>query len=489
MREHFRMALGGILVSALVCVPGTALAQFGAGGGSQELALVAQFDADKDGRLNADERRAARAFLAQSPNRGFGGRGFGRGGGRPPAQPGVRVTPADITTYPQTSLYDESTLRTVFIELENPEWEAELVAFNNTDVDVPATVTVDGTVYRNVGVHFRGNSSFGVGNGYKRSLNLKFDFVDDDQTLDGYGTLNLLNANVDPSMMRTVLSLHIARQYIPAPKANFMRVVINGENWGIYANAQQFDKVFLREQFNTAKGTRWKVPQGGGSGLGGFAYAGDSPDAYRQTFHIKSKDEPEAWRALIKLAKVLQDTPADRLEAALAPILDVDGYLRFLALDTVMASGDGFYQRTADYSLYLDPDGRFHFTFHDANEMFSFGGGRGGPGSGGVFLNPLFAQFDTNKPIIASVLGVPALRAKYLGYVRQMADTALDWRTVGPLVRQYRDLIGDEVARDTRKLYSTEDFQRATGDEPAMGTLRFFFEQRRAFLLDWTARQ
>ena len=32
---------------------------------------------------------------------------------------------------------------------------------------------------------------------------------------------------------------------VPAPKANFVRLVINGENWGIYANVQQFNKDFL----------------------------------------------------------------------------------------------------------------------------------------------------------------------------------------------------------------------------------------------------
>jgi hypothetical protein len=37
---------------------------------------------------------------------------------------------------------------------------AALGAFYNTDVEVPATLTVDGRVFRDVGVRFRGNSSF-----------------------------------------------------------------------------------------------------------------------------------------------------------------------------------------------------------------------------------------------------------------------------------------------------------------------------------------
>jgi hypothetical protein len=470
------LAAGVLLTEAAVT------AQFGGGGGAgQERAVVAAFDTDKNGRLDTVERQAARRVLEASQG-GFGGRGRGggRGGGnRPPASPGVKLTSADVTQYADAPLYDPATLRTFFLEFEDAGWEAELVAFNNTDVEVPATVTVDGRVYRDVGIHFRGNSSFNVGNGYKRSLNLSFDFVHDGQAIGGYRTLNFLNANTDPTLMRTVLSMHIARQYIPAPKANFVRVVINGENWGIYANAQQFNKEFVSEHFNTTKGARWKIPQGGGSG-GGFVYQGDDPARYR-SFQIKSKDEPEAWAAIIDLAKTLQQTPPEALEAALATRLDIDAYLRFLALDNVMASGDGFYTRVADYSLYRDPNGRFHFIFHDANEMFS-SGGRGG---GGLQLDPLIAQSDASKPIISKVLAVPALRARYIGYVRDIAERSLDWNAIGPVVAQYRALIAADVARDTRKLITTDEFLYSTSDDAAPGTLRAFFEARRAFLRNW----
>jgi len=465
----------------------------GPGGGNRERAVVAQFDDDKDGRLNSAERARAVEFIIANPvGRGGRGGGGGRGSNRPPPSPGVKLTPAEVQNYPDAPLYDAAVLRTFFIEFENPEWEAELVAFNNTDVEVPGKVTVDGRVYPDVGIHFRGNSSFGVGNGYKRSLNLSFDFVHEDQAVHGYRTLNFLNANADPTFLRTVLSLHIARQYLPSPKANLVRVVINGENWGIYANAQQFNKEFLKENFATTKGTRWKVPQGGGDGIGGFRYVDENVGSYTNVFQIKSKDDPSAWAALIKLARTLKDTPTEQLEAALAPMLDIDGYLRFLALDNAMANGDGFYGRGADYSLYLDPDGRFHFIFYDANEMFSSGGGgRGGGGGGGragggPTLSPLATQHDESKPIIARVLAVPALRAKYLGYVREIAEKSFDWRTLGPVVKQYRDLIAEDVARDTRKLFSTEQFITGTSDEPVPGSLRSFLEQRREFLLSWS---
>src|SRR5688500_6800613 len=103
----------------------------------------------------------------------------------------------------------------------------------------------------------------------KRSLNLSLDFADPKQRLYGYKTLNLLNSNGDPSSLSTALYSDIARKHIPAPKANLVKVVINGESWGLYANVQQFNKEFIAEHFKTGKGARWKVPgsPGGGGGL------------------------------------------------------------------------------------------------------------------------------------------------------------------------------------------------------------------------------
>ena len=472
---RFRRILIALFAALIVMVP-VARAQFirvvPPPPGQQNRALVADFDTDKDGHLNAAERAKARESMGPAGGAFFGG----RGGNRPAPSPGIRLASGDVQHYPSAPIYDAATLRTFFIQFENEDWEAEMVAFNNTDVDVPATVTVDGKVYRDVGVHFRGNSSFGVGNGYKRSLNLSFDFVHNDQTIGGYRTLNFLNANTDPTLMRTVLSMHIARQYIAAPKANFVRVVINGENWGVYANAQQFNKEFLSDNFGTTKGTRWKIPQGG-RGAGGFTYQGDDASRYNTTFQIKTKDDVKAWEGLIDLAKTLDTTPAESLEAALASRLDTDAFLRFVALDNALVSADAFFQRGSDYSLYRHPDGRFHFVFHDTNEMLSMR----------VDVSPLVSQNDATKPIISKVLAVPALRAKYLGYVRQIAEKSMDWNAIGPVVKQYRDLIASDVARDTRKLFSTDEFNRLTADDPAYGTLRSFFEGRRAFLLKWLA--
>ncbi len=666
---------------------------FGPGGPGammQETKLVKQFDKNGDKRLSKEERQAAREYLAQQRgNRSSFGPGGGRGGfGRPgatqeAAQPGPKMSPVDVKSFPDTPVYDELTLRTFFLEFENADWEKELADFNNTDVEVPARLTVDGKTCNDVGVHFRGASSFMmVPEGRKRSLNLSLDWVHEGQSLGGYRTFNLLNAHEDPTFMRTVLYYHIAREYIPAPKANFVRVVITGECWGVYVSAQQFNKDFVKEWFGTTKGARWKTP-GSPQGRAGLNYLGDDPSAYKSIYEIKTKDDPEVWAELIKLCKVLNETPADQLEKALEPLLDLDGVLRFLALENTLANNDGYWTRASDYSLYLDPRGRFHVFPHDANETFSSGGGpgpgdpggfgpgpamlvapqllnqadkdgdgkltqieltalaevwygkldaektgkvsqeqlvarfdeilpppqgfgppgfaptgggpqsaprpggnrggfgpamflgpalftamdankdgsvirkelsdtfahwfsqwdtnkrgalneeqlreglaavlprpnfgapgaapsgpgggRGGPGFGGpgfggpggasAELNPLVAAQDESKPLVSKLLAVPSLRARYLGYVRDIAERWLDWNKLGPLAKQYQAVITDAVKADTRKLDSTEAFLNGVDGSaqpqgaarrpgaPQQANLKSFAEKRRTFLL------
>jgi hypothetical protein len=236
------------------------------GGARTETKLVTKFDKNGDGWLNKDERQAAREYLKTQPVQRRGGP-RGRGGFGPPSDgdttqtPGPKMTPADVQNFADAPLYGSNVLRTVFLEFEDADWEKEMAEFKNTDVLVPAKMIVDGKEYPDVGVHFHGMSSFMmVSEGQKRSLVIDTDFIHKKQELYGYSKLNLLNAHEDPSFLRSVLALQIARDYIPAPKANLMRVVINGECWGIYANQQHFGKEFTKEAFGSAKGARWKVP-------------------------------------------------------------------------------------------------------------------------------------------------------------------------------------------------------------------------------------
>jgi hypothetical protein len=316
----------------------------------------------------------------------------------------------------------------------------------------------------------------------------------------------------------------------------------------VYVNAQQFNKDFAKDWFGTKKGARWKVP-GSPRGQAGLEYLGDDPEAYRALYQIKSKDDAESWEELVRLTRILNETPPDQLEQTLAPILDVDGALKFLALDIALINNDGYWVRASDYSLYQDPTGQFHVIPNDMNETFTSPGGpgfggppgfgrrgfRGPPEAGGfgpgprideqglpsqpaqaapqadserrgrggamgaalegVKLNPLHIADDPTRPLASKLLAVPELRRRYLTYVRDIAERWLDWNKLGPVAMRYHELIADTVKKDTHKLESTEAFLSSLTSETSGGfgpgrkmSLKSFADQRRAYLLEFTGK-
>lgn len=437
------------------------------GPGSQGTKLVAKFDKDGDGKLNDEERAAARAAAREQGRGGFGPFGRQPAAPKPDTEaPAQKLTPPTTGVIaPTTPLYDPSTLRTLYLQFTNSDWFDELSDFYHTDVEVPADLIADGVTHPGVGVHFRGNTSYMGGGSQKKPFNISLDYTDPDERLYGYRTLNLHNSHEDPSFLREILFSRISREYTPALDANFVKLVVNGENWGVYANVQQFNSDFLNDWFGTGRGFRWKVSMGQGGALN---WLGADASAYKRAYEIKSKDEPETWAALVKLCETLNSTPDDQLEKSLHSILDVDQALWLIALENIFID-EGYVTRGGDYAVYTDGRyGRFHLLSIDNNEALKYGGG---PFMGlrisGPALDPLALANDNSRPVIHRLLSIPHLRARYLAHVQTIVNEWLNWDKLAPIVESYQKLIGEEVKADTKKLYSYEAFIKAHVEDSA----------------------
>ena len=431
--------------------------------------IVHRFDSNEDGKLDNSERRKAREYVQSS--RGASGASRPSGGrlATTTLDGDLKASKAAaISEY--VGLYDDNTLRTLYLRFHDEDWYEQLGDFYRTDVDVPADLIVDGRLYQSVGVRFRGSSSYFTVENEKKSINIAVDADDENQRLFGYKTLNLLNGHADASFLREVLYSRIARDYIPALRANFVKLVINGEDWGVYINSQQYNKDFLSDWFDTRSGVRWKVPPGRESGL---VYNGDDPADYQESYQLKTneKDAPNAWGDLINLCRTLQETPCNQLEAELARIFDIDRALWFLALENVFIDNDGYFSRGSDYSIYQDSGGRFHLLPYDSNETFRFAGG-GGPNSwetDGPMLSPVAQAYDEMRPVIKRLFAIPHLRARYLAHVRTIVNDWLDWEKLEPIIAAYQSLIDEEVKADDKKLYTYDAFATSHSREQTGG--------------------
>jgi len=259
-----------------------------------------------------------------------------------------------VALSPDQPLFDEATLRTVFIDFEDTDWEQSLADFARTDIPLIARVVLDGKTLPPARARFLTPSADALSPaGYKRSLELAFDAP----FRDGERRLQLFDLRHDPTLIRAALFYRIAAAFGPAPRVNFVRVAINGESRGIYLSVQPFDDVFIGQHFPSTRGARFTVSPGGT-----LAYLGDAPEPYREAYRLDTPEDPVAWARLIELCRTLDRTPPAELPAALAPLLDVEGALKFLAVEHALMNQSGYRQTGGGYGLYLDLQGRFHFV-------------------------------------------------------------------------------------------------------------------------------
>src|SRR4051812_20233597 len=119
-------AFAAVLICALLAAgQGGGQPPAGKGAALPKLELVKKFDKDGDGRLNSSERHAALDYLLANPQLVKKGRGP-MGGPKKPPPPGPKLKPVDVKSYPAAvSLFDPETVRTLFLEFEDADWEKQ----------------------------------------------------------------------------------------------------------------------------------------------------------------------------------------------------------------------------------------------------------------------------------------------------------------------------------------------------------------------------
>jgi hypothetical protein len=260
---------------------------------------------------------------------------------------------------------------------------------------VPVTVGHDGHLWTHVGMRFKGNSSLmatnASGNG-KIPFRLDFDRYERefpeirDQRFYGFQKLTFSSNLGDDSQLREVLATEIFRDRgVPAARAAFYRVIVDsGEGpayWGLYSMIEDpADGAMLDAQFGSRRGNLYK-PEGPGADWTRFVAEG-----FVKKTNEKAADFSDVKRAIDALHAPRGDGVAWR--AGLEAAVDVDLFLRWLAVNTSIGNWDAYGGMAHNYYLYGDPlkGGRLRWIPWDNN--FAFGTGRGFPGGAGRFGGP-----------------------------------------------------------------------------------------------------
>jgi len=354
--------------------------------------------------------------------------------------------------------YDINSINTIELTFEQSNWDYlldSLYADGNED-RLTGTAIVNGIQYNEVGVRYKGNSSYNA-NQVKNPLNIKLDYIIDDQEHEGYGTLKLANVSKDPSFIREALSYEIAREYMPACLANFSKVYINGSYLGLYTSVQDVDKHFLRTHYYNGDNPSFKGELASGETptvVKTWGYFGSDSTNYYYYYEL---DSDYGWSELINFLDVLNNTPTE-----VATVLNVDRHLWMLAFDNLMVNLDAPINFAHNYYLYQDDAGRFNPIIWDLNENFGvFSMLLDGPPlniTGMQQMDPFLNSTNANYPIINKILTDPTYKKTYVAHMKTIMDEFFSNGYYRTRALEIQNIIDSEVRNDPNKFYSYSEF-------------------------------
>ena len=352
-------------------------------------------------------------------------------------------------------LYDINAYRTIYLTFSQSNWWTQLTNNYQSQTEIPATMVVDGVTYTDVGVRFRGNTSYSQlpAGSQKTSFNIRTDSFVPSQDIMGYDHLNLNNGFHDPTFLREFTTYYVMRQYGPAPGCNFVTLYINNEYWGVYINVQQPNKDFVRQWWRSNDGNRYRgFPTTGNfqNGRTALTWLGNNPASYLAAYQAKQGDGTD----LMLCCNLLNNTASGQLQAVLPTIFSVDQFYRYAAVMNIMLQVDSYLQSGKDHYLYHDEVyGQFHMFPFDVNESL---GSEGGNATTNMW------QYTTNpdRPAFTQTLQFPSWRNRYIAHYRNIAESTMSWSVLGPFLTQYHTMIAADVAADTKKIYTTAQFNQ-----------------------------
>lgn len=256
---------------------------------------------------------------------------------------------------PEAELFSSDSVLEVRLEVEDADWLQIRSEGRTLDQvysrcrapfeysKVPARVALDGESLAEIVIRKKG--FLGSLSMLKPSLKLELAELDPKQTFRGAKELTLNNSRTDGSFARQCLAYHVFEKAgFAASRCAFAHVFENDRDLGIYVNVEPIKKRMLRRFFANDDGN---------------LYEGNSSADFRTPsldFFEQKTNESESDKRDLDAVRVALDEPDDEaMLAALEPLVDVERYLRFWAVESLIGHGDGYAGNMNNFYVYHDP--------------------------------------------------------------------------------------------------------------------------------------
>ncbi len=291
---------------------------------------------------------------------------------------------------------------------------------------VPCSFKFNGTEWYHVGIRYKGNSSlqsaYQSGN-KKLSFKLDFDEFEDDypainnQRFYGFRQLNLNNNFDDASLMREKIGADLFRQFgLVSSQTAFCVVYIDNGNgpqyYGVYTLVEEVDNTVYKTQFTQSTGNLYK-PDGDAASFASGTF--DTGEMYLKT-NEDSANYSDVQALYNAINSSLRTSDIESWKSNLENAFNVDGFLKWLAANTVIQNWDTYGIMTHNYFLYNNPEnGLLTWIPWDNNEAFQ-------TGKQGGALSLSLSEVTSNWPLISYIIDQPEYEAIYETYLQQFID-------------------------------------------------------------------
>jgi spore coat protein CotH len=161
-------------------------------------------------------------------------------------------------------VFDEETLGTISIDIEEDDWQW-LLDNPLEDTFVSCNVTIAGSTFYNVGIKPKGNSSLSsVASSDSDRYSFKLDFGEfvEGQTCFGLEAIALNNSISDNTLMKEYLSYELYDLLgVETPEYSYNELYVNGTMSGLYFTVEDIDTTFIERVYETTEGNLYK-PEG-----------------------------------------------------------------------------------------------------------------------------------------------------------------------------------------------------------------------------------
>jgi len=365
-----------------------------------------------------------------------------------------------ITPLFSQDLYDINTINTMVLTFAESNWDQILDSYVAAGLKdrLTGTAVINGFRFDSVGVRYKTDSSYDP-TYIKCPLNIKLDHFIDDQNYGGYGTLKLSNVFNDPTFIRETLGYEIAGNYMPVPKANYIKVTVNGTYLGLYVSVQDIDNYFTNTHFFSKNNTLVKGDLPGDTEamevIDVWGYAGTDTTYYKQYYDLESDG---GWQELIAFLDTLNNYNSE-----VGEVLNVDRHLWMLAFDNLIVNLDSPINFGHNYYLYRDDNNKFNPVIWDLNESF------------GIFnyiltdpvemtetelqqLDPFLNETSSTYPIISKILSSETYRKTYVAHMKTIISDYFSNGLYESRANELQSLIDNEVRNDFNKFYTYQNF-------------------------------